>query len=470
MPRRARRLVPAGTPRRAELVAAAVVTVTLLHLLLAPLTLMLALPFAVISRITRWRPGWLLVPAVAGIAWMLTAGPARALAGFAAEPAVILAHLSARTAARGHRPGSLGGIGGWLPRQLPVALPLAAGEAALLGWLHWLRTDEWAVPPRRPGALAALRAVVTARAVGAGAVLTRDGCALGVVPGTGAVAELSWAEMADGGLVAGAAEGEVMLASLQVVHAALRRRKPAIVLDDGPDTAVAGVLAAACRATGTSLLAGDALLSEDALLSRDVLLGRAISERAAVLLPAGTPELATRACAALTTLAADLRRIGVDGDALAWVPHGEQVPAPALGALLRAARGTGLAVLIGTTSPSAAAELCELAGLTLVRRVADPELAARLAARAGTRLLPPAVAAVHDSSLPPVVAVPPAVGPADLVRCPVVPAGELLTLGPADFVLARGGPRQRLVTRGQLVPARLPGPRAASPVRGGAAA
>jgi hypothetical protein len=449
VPRRARRLVPAGVPRRAELVAAAVVTVILLHLLLAPLTLMLVLLFAMISRITRWRPGWLLVPAVAGIAWMLAAGPTRALAGFAAEPAVILAHLSARTAARGHRPGSLGGIGGWLPRQLPVALPLAAGEAALLGWLHWLRTDEWAVPPRRPGALAALRAAVTARAVGAGAVLTRDGCALGVVPGTGAVAELSWAEMASGGLVAGAAEREVMLASLQVVHAALRRRKPVIVLDDGPGTAVAGVLVATCRATGTPLLAGDALLSGD------VLLGRAISERVAVLLPAGTPELATRACAALTTLAADLRRIGVDGDALAWVPHGERVPAPALGALLRAAPGTGLAVLIGTTSPAAAAELCELAGLTLVRRLTDPELAARLAARTGTRLLPPAVAAGRDGSLPP-GAVPPAAGPAELVRCPVVPAGELLTLGPADFVLARGGPRQRLVTRGQLVPARLP--------------
>ena len=40
---------------------------------------------------------------------------------------------------------------------------------------------------------------------------------------------------------------------LQVVHAALRRRKPLIVVDVSADTAIARAVAAACAATGTPL-------------------------------------------------------------------------------------------------------------------------------------------------------------------------------------------------------------------------
>ena len=79
-------------------------------------------------------------------------------------------------------------------------------------------------------------------------------CALGVVPATGAVAELRWAEVSRGVLVVGAAAQDVTLAGLQVVHAALRRRKPVIVLDPGGDAAIARALGAACLATGTPLL------------------------------------------------------------------------------------------------------------------------------------------------------------------------------------------------------------------------
>jgi hypothetical protein len=50
-------------------------------------------------------------------------------------------------------------------------------------------------------------------------------------------------------------------------------------------------------------------------------------------------------------------------------------------------------------------------------------------------------------------AAPPAAG---FVPAPAVPARTLLSLGPAEFVLAVRSPRYRLVKLGQAVPARLP--------------
>jgi hypothetical protein len=568
VPRRARRLVPAGLPRRGELIAACTVAFVLVHLLLAQLTLLLVLLFAVVGVTTRWRRWWLLWPALAGAAWALAVGPDQALAGFTAGPASLLRQLGAGGAAAGHPLDAFSGIGRWLPRQFPVALPLAAAEAAALGWLAWLRTDEWAVPPPRPGAVAALRAAVAARVIRSGSVLTRDGCALGTTSATGAVAELRWPEVAHGVLITAADGQQVTLASLQLVHAALRRRKAVFVLDDGSDRAVAAALAAACRATGTPLrhedgrgeqaLAGHApggppggAASASQLWGRaaaglspapprptvgagqisdgdlsgdpgirdpgnrdpgnrglgnrglgDVDLTGVLGERSAVLLAAWSPELADRACAGLTALAARLRRIGVDGDALVWAPQAERLPPQALGALLRDAASTGLAVLAGTTSPAAATELAGLAGTALVGRVTDAVLAAALAARTGSRLLPPSVAAAFGHQPPPGPAAtagppsgqpfpgqppgpltaPPAgptagpppwlsaaqgagqragegTGPVpagELVPCPVVPARVLLTLGHDEFVLAVSAPRPRQIAPGRLVPARLP--------------
>lgn len=565
--RRARHLIPAGLPRRGEVVAGGAVAIVVAHLLLAQLTLVLAVGFAVTGKVSRWRLSWLLAPAAAGLAWTLAIGPDKALAGFAAGPAGILWHLGG-----GHRAGEagqpfagLGGIRGWLPRQFPVALLAGAAEAALAGWLDWLHTDEWAVPPPRPGLIAAARRAVAAHRIRSGAVVTRDGCALGVAASTGAAVELRWEELARGALVVGYAQQDVTLTGLQVVHAALRRRKPVIVLDPG-DAALADAVAAACQATGTPLLrhngpdgpdgpdvaghaetlAGGGAGSASRLwgrgLARDVTapppggparpagppaagpvalagragvaapviadpagrppvdlardLARVARDRLAALLPADRAELAGGACAALTSLAASLRRIGVDGDALVWVPRGELVPARALTALLRDSADAGLSVLIGTTSPPAAAELSGLAGTVLVYRLADRALADRLAARAGTRLLPAPVAAALAARRPdesrwpaaaPVTAghagfpVPPSVapltdlpaGPPDapltvppavtaaaapgLVPGPVIPGAALLTLGQGEFVLAVSAPRPRRAGAGLLVPARLAG-------------
>src|SRR6185437_8374605 len=143
MPRQARHLIPAGLPRRGELIAACVVAILVAHLLLAQLTFVLAVTFAVAAKAGRWRPWWLLAPAAAGLAWTLAAGPENALAGFAAGPASILWHLGGgRLAGQPAHPlAGFGGAGNWLPRQLPVALAAGAAEAALIGWLDWLHTD-----------------------------------------------------------------------------------------------------------------------------------------------------------------------------------------------------------------------------------------------------------------------------------------------------------------------------------------
>jgi hypothetical protein len=553
MPRRARHLIPTGLPRRGEVVAVCAVAILVAHLLLAQLTLVLAVVFAVVSKASRWRPWWLLAPVAVGLAWTLAIGPDKALAGFAAGPSGILWHLGGGHLAReiGHPLAGFGDARSWLPRQFPVALICGAAEAALIGWLDWLHTDEWAVPPPRPGLVAAVRRALAASAIRAGTVVTRNGCALGVVPATGAVAELSWAELSCGTLVVGAPAQEVAqevaqdvtLAGLQLVHAALRRRKPVLVLDPG-DPAIAPALVTACIATGTPLLAGSApeaaghavhvggtadigmagarpagagTVAAGGAASRlwgrgtsqerpsadpgPIDLGRVVRERSAALLAANSPELAARACGDLASLTADLRRIGVDGDALVWVPRGEQVPAQALAALVREGKAVGLSVLIGTASPTAAGELSGIVGTTLIYRVADPGLAVGLAARTGTRLLPAPVAAVLDGRRPdtspwamapvPGVGVPlgdpvpphgpvsssspapmpsapsvshafssyaaaPAAAAADLVPSPVLPARTLLTLGQAEFVLAVSSPRRRLVAVGRMVPARLP--------------
>ena len=122
-------------------------------------------------------------------------------------------------------------------------------------------------------------------------MVTRQGCALGVAPATGAVVELRWPEMAGGVLVAGTEGQQVTVTGLQLVHAALRRRKPLIVVDVSADGAIARALAVACAATGTPLRRESA----------DADLDRVITERSAVLLSVGSAELAARACADITT-------------------------------------------------------------------------------------------------------------------------------------------------------------------------
>jgi hypothetical protein len=255
-PRRARYLIPMEFPRRGEIMAACAVLVLLGHLLLAQLTFVLAVVFIGISKASRWRLWWLTVPAAIGLAWTLAIGTRAAAAGFAAGPAEIIGYLTGGPhpfTRLLHPHGAFLGAGSWLWRQFPLALIAAAAEAALVGWLDWMHTDEWAVPPPRPGMIAAARGAVTRHAIRAGAIVTRDGFSLGSAPANGARVLLSWPEVSGGVLVAGAAAQETTVTSLQVVHAALRRRKPVIAVDLSGDAAVAGAMAAACQAIGTPL-------------------------------------------------------------------------------------------------------------------------------------------------------------------------------------------------------------------------
>jgi hypothetical protein len=415
--RRARHLIPLDLPHRREVMAACAVLLVVAHLLVAQLTLGLAVAFAVIGRASRWRLWWLAGPAAAGLAWALVAGPSQAAAGFAAGSAHVLDYFGRGQLAQrlGHPLAAFAGPGGWLPRQLPIALISGAAEAAVIGWLGWLHTDELAVPPRRPGAVAAIRAALAAALIRSGSVVTREGCALGVDPATGAVVDLRWREIAGGVLVVGAIAQEVTVTSLQVVHAALRRRKPLIVIDPSADAAIAGALSAACTATGTRLRT-----------AADGDLGQVVRERSAALLRAGSPEAAVRACAAIGALGRNLRRIGVDGDGLVWVTGCDSLPTAALVPLISAGGEVGLPVLLTTTSEAVARELAGLAGVVLIHRLADPTAAADLAALAGLA------------------------GPRR--RRPPTGAGE--------FVLAVNAPRRRQVELGRLVPASLPRPAA----------
>jgi len=256
MPRRARYLVPKGLPRRGEILAACVVAVVLAHVLFAQLTLILAVVFTLVTRATRWRLSWLLVPVVIGAAWTLAAGPRAAIAGFAAGPAQVAAYLGASGRQLDHVlhfTGAFTGMGSWLARQLPLAILAGAAEAAILGWLSWLHTDEVNMRPARPGLLVAARRTATRRVIRAGGVVTRDGSCLGVAAGSGARITLPWSEAAGGVSVCGSAEQDVLSTSFQLVHAAVRRRKPVFAVDLTTDRALPERLAAACAAAGVPL-------------------------------------------------------------------------------------------------------------------------------------------------------------------------------------------------------------------------
>jgi len=243
------------------------VLAVLAHVLFAQLTIILAVVFYLITKVTRWRLSWLAVPAAAGLAWTAAVGPRAAAAGFAAGPAQIADYLGAS----GHQADHLlhftagfTGIGTWLPRQLPLALVAGAAEAALAGWLSWLHTEEWNLPPARPGLIVAARRAATVRAIRAGGVVTRDGGCLGVAPGSGARVTLSWAEAAGGISVCGSAGRDVLATSFQLIHAAVRRRKPVLAVDHTSDPGLTARLAAVCAAAGAPLLVFDAAQGQPA--------------------------------------------------------------------------------------------------------------------------------------------------------------------------------------------------------------
>ena len=246
-PRRPPHPVPRDAPHHGELTAVIALLVLLAHLLLAQLTLVLTVAMYLTGRISRWRPEGLAAPAGAGVLWVLAIGPSRAVSGLTAGPRQVLGYLGGI----GRHPGHLlhlasayAGPAHWLPEQLPLALILASAETLGLGWLlrRLGRGYAW-----RAGLIVAARRRVTAASLMSGGVVTRDGCCLGLDVATGRPAAITWREAESGVLCAGTATTE---SGFGMAHAAIRRRKPVIVVDLTGSPWLAESLAAACVEPG----------------------------------------------------------------------------------------------------------------------------------------------------------------------------------------------------------------------------
>jgi hypothetical protein len=557
-PRRARYLTRGDIPRRGELIAGLLLLGLLAHLALAQLTMLLALALDLAGRGARWRPLWLAGPAAAGFLWILAIGPGRALAGFTAGPHQVLAYLagSAGQPARVLHPArAFYGIRHWLPRQAPIALILAPAEALAAWWLRWRRAGAQGLPRPRPGLIVAVRRQVTAAQVRSGGVVSRTGACLGVDRETGRAAGISWRAAEGGVLVTGATATGGSAASFQLVHAAIRRRKPVLAVDLGGASGLAGALARICADAGAPLhvfgpdgqgcyeplrggdparkaalvmgmidwatvadharrtcgaylndlfavaaaAPGDprvpvlddvaALLGPAALRARmrqvppyhprrgplgervrvsaslleadpataSFLAGELTGLRASVLgrwlrpgaagLPGGPGAARTgpaqislsavvreRAVAFfpldqarygrsarmianlvaldLTAVFAESRRLGVDGDGLAWLGDGDALAPPALAGLLGTGAGAGLATVVSTGPAAAASQIAALASVLVIRGPGDPGL---------------------DD----------------------VPLGGVPLAGD-EFALVVKGPEPQVVPRGRFVPGRIP--------------
>src|SRR6202034_1219092 len=115
-----------------------------------------------------------------------------------------------------HLGPAFAGLSSWLPRQFPLALLAGPAEAGLASWLSWLHTDEWNMPPSRPGLFVVTRRAVAARSIRTGGVVTREGGCLGIAPGSGKRIALSWSEASYGVLACRATAQDVQTTSFQL--------------------------------------------------------------------------------------------------------------------------------------------------------------------------------------------------------------------------------------------------------------
>ena len=581
-PRRARSLSPGDTPRRGEVAAALAAAGLIAHLLLAQLTLMLAVAADLTGRVTRWRPLWLAVPAAAGFLWVLAIGPARALAGFTDGPHQLLGYLAGaagRPARIVHPARAFAGIGRWLPRQAPLALLLAPAEVAAAWWLRGRQAGDRALPPHRPGLIVAVRRWATVAWVRSGGVITRTGACLGADGRTGRPAGISWRAAEGGVLVTGTSVAGVSEVSFQLVHAAIRRRKPVLVVDLSGLGGLPGALAGICADTGAPLhvfgpdgrgcyeplrggdparkaalvmgmidwstvadharrtcgaylndlfavaaaAPGDprlpvlddvaALLGPAALRARmrqvppyhprrgplgervrvsaslleadpataAFLAGELTGLRASVLgrwlRPAGAPHAPARISlsavvrergvaffpldqsrhgrparmianlVALDTEAvfAESRRLGVDGDGLAWLGDADVIAAPALAQLISTGTQAGLATVLSTGSARAAGQIAELANVLVIRGPADSSLGGGDPAGA-------VLAAVAPGGATPGGAAPDGAAPDGATPGGVAPDGTILA-GDQFALVIRSEAQQ--VPQGRFVPGRV---------------
>jgi hypothetical protein len=392
--------------RRGELAAALATAAIVGQLVFAQVTLLSAVVLVILGRVSRWRPHWLVASALASLVWLLAVGPAGAAAAFAAGSRRLAGYLvkaAIQPALLAHPGVVVAEAGGWLPRELPLALVAACGEAGLVLWLSWWRRAastysysqlqspwQW-----RPGVVALARRRISAAALAAGQSVTSDGCAVGVVTGTGKLAGFSWADAMHGVLLAGQ---DVDLLGLAVACAALRRRKTVLILDcagrpggaarrvrvlatslgmpvaDASGAAVADSRRTAATAARAAPIAGTGAGSVAGVI------GRAIRRRETVLIATSERAAAQQATDGLAAVLTGLRDLGLRADCLAWISGCEFMDPASLSELLACGPLTGTAMVLSTRSASHVAALAHAVGVVTVSGPVNADLAAALAA------------------------------------------------------------------------------------------
>ncbi|HTX83785.1 MAG TPA: hypothetical protein VME44_16490 [Streptosporangiaceae bacterium] len=338
--------------------------------------LLIAVVLTVTGRTSRWRPHWLLLPAVTGACWLAAVRVAVAVAALEASAGRLIAAERAVASHVGlllHPSAALAGAGWWLPRELPLALLGGTAEAAIVLWFGWRRSP----PAWQPGVIALVRRRAAAAALAASHTVMAGGCAIGVDPSSGRLAGFRWAEAQGGVLLAGPDEGQLGQVGLAVACAAMRLRKTVIVIDT--PAGLAGQVALLARRLGVPL-------TEVSLVDGDTAssIGRAIRGRCVLILPARQPEVARRAVAGLSAVLAGLRDLGLRGDCLAWVTSCDGVEPGIMTGLLELGQATGTSVLLSTTSTTHAASLAAQAGMTVdFGRTVSAERGHRVSAECG---------------------------------------------------------------------------------------
>ncbi len=184
--------------------------------------------FTLAAALSRWRPIWLLGPAVAGLAWITVVGPGDALHGYLAGAGHLASVLTTHGSPAGRLPGIRAVTTGWrhwLPAQFPVALVVAAAEAGVVSRLAGLGR------PSRPGPAMAARRCYVIASLRRGEVATADGGCLGVVTAAGRRAAVSWREAEGGVLVTGADSATVTSTCRDLAAAAILHRKSVLIVD-----------------------------------------------------------------------------------------------------------------------------------------------------------------------------------------------------------------------------------------------
>jgi hypothetical protein len=391
-PRRSHAADPAGH-RRGDLFAGLAAAVIVGQILFAQVTLLAVIILVAVGRVSRWRPHWLAASALASTIGLAAVGPARAAAAYVEGSRRLAAYILESAAHPGrlaHPAVAVAGAATWLPRQLPLALLAACGEAWLVLWLGWWRRESnwrW-----RPGLVAAGRRRVAAATLAAGHTVTRDGFALGVEAANGRLASVSWSEAARGVLLAGADTDELGLA---VVCAALRRRKTVLILDCPGQASMAGRISEIAGPLGVPVIQtgpGVARAAPDGAggvaggvadgVAGGVVgaVGRAIRKRETVLIATAHHDAAGQAVAELVSVLDGLRELGLRADCLAWIRGADCVEPAWLAELLMLGPLAGSAVVVSTTSAAQAIHLARETAVVVVSGSVATELALGLAA------------------------------------------------------------------------------------------